>query len=122
MLDPNDDASLIGQVRLAVDGDTKMPLRVQVFDASDELVFEVGYDSVSFTRPEDREFEFKSAAGDQGDRGASRSTPRTPDRRRSASRRARKAEQAREHGQDRRTGWSTVVVSKPGCRPDGSGA
>ena len=69
VLDPNDDDSLIGQVRLAIDGETKMPLRVQVFNVNAAPVFEVGYDSVSFTRPEDREFEFKAAAGDQGDRG-----------------------------------------------------
>ena len=31
VLDPNDSNTLISQVRIAIDGDTKMPLRVQVF-------------------------------------------------------------------------------------------
>ena len=31
VLDPNDANSLISQVRIAIDGDTKVPLRVQVF-------------------------------------------------------------------------------------------
>ena len=62
VLEPNDE-SLIKQVRLAVDGDTKLPLRVQVYAANKKLVFEVGYTDVNFTRPDDREFVFKPPPG-----------------------------------------------------------
>ncbi len=63
VLSPNDDDSLISQVKLAVDGENKSPLRVQVFSTDAELVFETGYTEVSFTRPEDREFEFNPPPG-----------------------------------------------------------
>jgi hypothetical protein len=76
VLDPNDDASLIGQIRLAVDGETKMPLRVQILNTKADLVFEVGYDSVSFTRPGGPRVRVQRPAGDQGDREGAR--PRRP--------------------------------------------
>ena len=118
VLDPNDDATLISQIRLAIDGDTRMPLRVQVFGAGDELVFEVGYDSVSFTRPEDREFEFNPPPGTKVTEGEP-IAPRMPNE--------REREQAREEAEDAReqdkvvgSGWSTVVVSKMSHDPDAS--
>jgi outer membrane lipoprotein-sorting protein len=117
VLDPNDDDSLVGQVRLAVDGETKMPLRVQVFNVKAALVFEVGYDSVSFTRPEDREFEFKAPPGTKVTEAES-VTPRTPNK--------KAREQVREEAREARdsakvvgTGWSTVVVQNLGAT-DGS--
>ena len=63
VLDPNDSGTLISQVRLAVDGDTKLPLRVQVFGPDNKIVFEVGYTSVDFTRPDDAEFVFNPPPG-----------------------------------------------------------
>jgi outer membrane lipoprotein-sorting protein len=118
VLDPNDDATLIRQIRLAIDGDTRMPLRVQVFGAGEEPVFEVGYDSVSFTRPEDREFEFNPPPDTKVTEGE-QIAPRTPD--------TKEREQAREEAQDARdqvkivgSGWSTVAVSKISDDPDAS--
>jgi outer membrane lipoprotein-sorting protein len=120
VLDPDDDATLISQVRLAIDGDTKMPLRVQVFGADDKLVFEVGYDSVQFTRPEDREFQFSPPRGTQVTEGGTIG-PRTPDK--------KAREQARENAQQARdsvkivgSGWSTVAVRKVSGDPDASGS
>ena len=115
VLDPNDDASLIGQIRLAIDGETKMPLRVQIFNVKADLVFEVGYDSVSFTRPEDREFEFKAPPGTKVTEGE-KIAPRTPDREgpRAGARGGRGGpEQAKIVG----SGWSTVAVQKRRVRP-----
>ena len=110
VLDPNDDDTLISQVRIAIDGETKMPLRVQVFGVDDALVFEVGYDQVSFTTPDDREFEFNPPKGTTV-KEAEPITPRTPtaDERKAAE---QKAEDAREHVKVVGTGWSTVVVSR----------
>ena len=121
VLDPNDDATLISQVRLAIDGDTKMPLRVQIFAADSEPVFEVGYDSVSFTRPEDREFEFKPPRGTKVTEGEAL-TPRTPNK--------KAREQLRDESEDAGdqvkivgSGWSTVAVGKAsGGDPAGSGS
>ena len=62
-LDPNDSNSLISQVRLAIDGETKMLLRVQVFGTDNKIVFEVAYTSVDFTRPDDSEFLFNPPPG-----------------------------------------------------------
>jgi outer membrane lipoprotein-sorting protein len=118
VLDPNDDATLISQVRLAIDGDTKMPLRVQVYGTGDELVFEVGYDRVSFTRPEDRKFEFNPPPGTEVTEGE-RIGPRTPTE--------KEREQARQEAQEARdqvtivgSGWSTVAVRKMSGDPDAS--
>ncbi len=117
VLDPNDDASLIGQIRLAVDGETKMPLRVQVFNVNAALVFEVGYDSVSFTRPEDREFEFNAPPGTKVTE-AGEATPPQPNKKEREQVRE-EAREARESAQVVGTGWSTVMVQKVGT-PQGS--
>jgi outer membrane lipoprotein-sorting protein len=110
VLDPNDEATLISQIRLAIDGDTRMPLRVQVYGADDKLVFEVGYDSVKFTRPEDREFQFRPPRGSKVTEEGSTS-PRTPTK--SEQQQARKqAQQAREEVKTVGSGWSTVAVRK----------
>jgi outer membrane lipoprotein-sorting protein len=120
VLDPNDDATLISQIRLAIDGDTKMPLRVQIFGAGSELVFEVGYDSVSFTRPEDREFEFNPPPGTEVTEGEPIG-PRTPNE--------KAREQVREEAQEARdqvkivgSGWSTVAVGKASGDTGASGS
>ena len=112
VLDPNNDDTLISQVRIAIDGETKMPLRVQVFGVDDALVLEVGYDQVSFTTPDDREFEFNPPKGTTV-KEAGPITPRTPtaDERKSAE---QKAEDAREHVKVVGTGWSAVVVAEIG--------
>jgi outer membrane lipoprotein-sorting protein len=120
VLDPNDDATLINQIRLAIDGDTRMPLRVQIFSAGDELVFEVGYDSVNFTRPEDREFEFKPPPGTEVTEGESIG-PATPNKK--AREQVREeASQARDQVKIVGSGWSTVAVSKVSDDPDASGS
>jgi len=117
VLDPNDDASLVGQIRLAVDGETKMPLRVQILNVNADLVFEVGYDSVSFTRPEDREFEFNAPPGTTVTEGE-KITPRLPtDKEREQAR--EEAEEARAETKVVGSGWSTVVVREVGS-PDGN--
>ena len=119
VLDPNDDASLVGQIRLAVDGETKLPLRVQILNEKADLVFEVGYDSVSFTRPDDREFEFNPPPGTEVTEGGA-ITPREPT--------AAERKKARERVEDSRAdtkivgdGWSTVAVREVG-EVDGSGS
>jgi outer membrane lipoprotein-sorting protein len=112
VLNPDDQDTLISQIRIAIDGDTKMPLRVQVFGVDDVLVFEVGYDQVSFTTPDDREFEFNAPKGTTVKK-AEPVTPRTPtaNERKAAQ---QKAEDTRERVQVTGTGWSTVLVREIG--------
>jgi outer membrane lipoprotein-sorting protein len=120
VLDPNDDATLISQIRLAIDGDTKMPLRVQIYGAGDKLVFEVGYESVSFTRPEDREFEFNAPPGTKVTEGETIG-PRTPNKK---AREQVREEASQAHDQVKivGSGWSAVAVSKVSGDPDTSGS
>ena len=64
VLAPRDERSLIGQVRLAVDAETSMPLRVQVYAAgATEPAFETGFTSVSFSTPDDSVFAFSPPPG-----------------------------------------------------------
>ena len=50
--------SLIDDVRVAVDSETSMPLRVQVNSDGDEPAFEVGFTSVTLGEPSDDVFRF----------------------------------------------------------------
>jgi hypothetical protein len=92
---------------------------VQVFGVDDVLVFEVGYDQVSFTTPDAREFEFNAPKGTTV-KEAEPVTPRTPNatKRKAAQ---QKAEDARERVQVTGAGWSTVLVREIGDDPQ-SGA
>jgi outer membrane lipoprotein-sorting protein len=104
VLDPNDANSLISQVRIAIDGDTKVPLRVQVFGTDNKIVFEVAYTSVDFTRPDDAEFVFNPPPGAKvTEIQPSDKTPSPQDR-----------EQAQNASTVVGTGWTAVVVTKVG--------
>ncbi len=61
---PRDTGSLVGQVRIAIDGEHRVPLRVQVF-ARDAVTaaFEVGFTQVSFDVPGDEQFAFTPPPG-----------------------------------------------------------
>ncbi len=64
VVSPRDDRSLIDDVRLAVDGATSMPLRIQVNSAgADEPAFEVGFTSVTFEEPSDDVYRFNPPPG-----------------------------------------------------------
>lgn len=56
---PRDERSLVGDVRMAIDAETSMPLRFEVnARGSDEPAFEVGFTSVNFAEPGDDVFRF----------------------------------------------------------------
>jgi outer membrane lipoprotein-sorting protein len=59
VLRPKDGQSLVGQVRIAIDAEQNVPLRVRVYaaDATDPAV-EIGFTQVSFEMPGDEHFEF----------------------------------------------------------------
>jgi outer membrane lipoprotein-sorting protein len=105
VLDPNDSNSLISQARIAIDGDTKLPLRVQVFGTDNKIVFEVAYTSVDFTRPDDSEFAFNPPPGAKvTEIQPSDQTPSAQDR--------KQGEEARKATAVVGTGWTAVAVTK----------
>ncbi len=64
LLTPRDARSLIGSVRLAVDAQTSVPLRVQVFArGASSPAIQVGFTDVSFTVPDASVFAFVPPAG-----------------------------------------------------------
>jgi hypothetical protein len=64
VLAPKDSSSLVKEVRLALDGETLVPLRIQVYAKSAaEPAFEVGFTSVTFTPPSTDNFTFTPPAG-----------------------------------------------------------
>lgn len=64
VLRPKDAGTLIDTVRIAVDGETSMPLRVRVFGASQvEPAVEIGFTSVSFEVPDASVFAFVPPPG-----------------------------------------------------------
>ncbi|MFG3439609.1 outer membrane lipoprotein carrier protein LolA [Nonomuraea sp. NPDC047897] len=64
VLAPKDDGSLVQEVRLALDGETYVPLQVQVFaKGAAEPAFQVGFTQVTFTPPAEENFTFTPPAG-----------------------------------------------------------
>lgn len=64
VLAPKDQGSLVQEVRIAIDGETYVPLRVQVFaKGSPEAAFEVKFTEVTFTPPAEENFTFTPPAG-----------------------------------------------------------
>jgi hypothetical protein len=64
VLAPKSPSSLIGQVRIAVDGARDVPLRVQIFArGATSPAFQVGYTSVSFVPPAASNFDFTPPSG-----------------------------------------------------------
>nr|MDT0659318.1 hypothetical protein [Micromonospora sp. DSM 115978] len=64
ILDPRDDASLVGQVRIAIDATEHVPLRFEVLPpAAEEAAFEVAFTQVDFARPDPEQFAFNPPAG-----------------------------------------------------------
>ncbi len=116
VLTPRDKASLVTGIRIAVDGQTHLPLRVQVFGSADKPVIEIGYTSVTIGRPDARMFAFNPPAGTKVTeaKAPAKKAPATADRKA-----AEKKLEARKAQADARTkvvgdGWTQVVVTKLG--------
>lgn len=62
---PRDDRSLVAKVRIAIDGTEHIPTRVQVFAKGHPAspAFEIGFDQISFSRPDPAVFSFTPPAG-----------------------------------------------------------
>jgi outer membrane lipoprotein-sorting protein len=99
ILAPRDAASLIGQVRLAIDSRQHVPLRVQVFaKGRAEPAYEVAFAQVSFDRPDDAQFAFNPPPGTTVKEATEQPPTDAPAR----------AERPTVVG----TGWTSVLVAK----------
>ncbi|WP_051114169.1 LolA family protein [Actinopolymorpha alba] len=64
ILTPRDTTSLVGQVRLAIDGAKHIPLQVQVFArGASEPAFQVGFTQITFGTPSADQFTFSPPPG-----------------------------------------------------------
>ncbi|PSL03698.1 outer membrane lipoprotein-sorting protein [Haloactinopolyspora alba] len=64
VVSPKDDKSLIGSIRLAVDGEHGLPLRVRILSSEGgDPVFEMGFTSVTFGEPDESVYDFNPPAG-----------------------------------------------------------
>ncbi|MGI8450182.1 MAG: LolA family protein, partial [Streptosporangiaceae bacterium] len=64
VLAPKSPGSLVGQVRIAIDGQHGVPLRVQVFTkGATSPAIQIGFTSVSFVRPAAADLNFRPPAG-----------------------------------------------------------
>ena len=64
VLTPKDKTTLVGSVRIAIDSQEHIPLRVQVYSTKlANPAFEVGFTAVDFAKPDARQFAFTPPAG-----------------------------------------------------------
>jgi hypothetical protein len=64
VLTPKDRTTLVGSVRIAIDSQEHVPLRVQVYSTKrTNPAFEVGFTAVDFAKPDARQFAFTPPAG-----------------------------------------------------------
>jgi len=113
VLAPRDKASLVGQVRIAIDATEHLPLRLEVYPkGSDETAFQIAFTQIDFARPDDAQFRFNPPPGAKIEEESS-----SPDS--GAGEKAEKAPTSPEEAglTTVGTGWTTVVVAKG----DGSG-
>ncbi len=119
VLTPRDGASLVKQVRVAVDGANFVPLRVQVFGAGDKAALDVAYTDIAFGAPDARMFAFNAPEGTKVTEKAvpERKEPSKADKKELEARKAQAQKDTTVVG----SGWSSVVVTKlPGGGASGN--
>jgi outer membrane lipoprotein-sorting protein len=110
VLTPKEPASLVSSVRLAVDSEQHVPLRVQVFaKGATDPAFEVGFTSVDFSRPDAAQFAFNPPAG-------TKVTERTLPAHKGGGKPGTTAGKPKVVG----TGWATVAVATLPQKASGS--
>ncbi|MCA2212010.1 LolA family protein [Jidongwangia harbinensis] len=111
VLAPRDTASLIGQVRLAVDAKEHIPLRVDVYakGANDPAV-RVAFQQISFTVPDAEQFAFNPPPGTKVNTEKAPAT--VPDRERGQKLAPNDRPQQNEQMTVVGKGWTSVLVAK----------
>lgn len=114
VLTPKDDRSLIGQVRVAIDAKTSVPLRVETLSTAGDDIATVGFTTVDFTSPDAAQFDFNPPPGAKVTEAT---TPQKPAGKPSKAEReaaTKRTEQAKAETKVVGEGWTTVVVTKVG--------
>jgi hypothetical protein len=113
VLAPRDKASLVGQVRIAIDAAEHLPLRLEVYPkGSDQTAFQIAFTQIDFARPDDSQFRFNPPP----DAKVEEDTSPAPGAREKAEKAPKTPEEAglTTVGE----GWTTVVVAKgDGTKP-----
>ncbi len=123
VLTPKSKDTRIASVRIAIDAEKHVPLRVQVFSTKlSNPAFEVGFTSVDFATPEAPQFEFTPPAGTTVTQ--SDSLKKSADATNAAPKGMSPAEAAKGASQLKvvGSGWSTVVVAPLSTMTGASGA
>ncbi|MGA8117220.1 MAG: sigma-E factor regulatory protein RseB domain-containing protein [Actinocatenispora sp.] len=109
---PKDNATRVQQIRIAVDGDKHIPLRVQVFARGyNTPAFEASFTHVSFSKPDASEFTFNPPAGTKvRDVQPGKDEPKgmPPARHGQADAKAHHGDEPKVIGK----GWTSIVVAK----------
>lgn len=125
VLTPKSTTTLVGSVRIAVDGSTYLPLRVDVFAKADpnKPAFELGYTDISYATPADSTFAFSPPAGTKvteksvpssgtpGSLHGSKGTPTKAQRQAAQQKAAQARSELADHVKTYGDGWSSVVVA-----------
>lgn len=112
VLTPRDSASLIGQVRLAIDGEKHIPLGVDVYaKGSDDPAIRVAFQQVSFDVPDAEQFTFNPPPGTKVTEPTAEDVAEHGKALEEGKAQAEKAEQP-EGTQVVGEGWTSVLVAK----------
>ncbi|NUR85626.1 MAG: DUF2092 domain-containing protein, partial [Nonomuraea sp.] len=104
VLAPKEEGSLVQEVRIALDGETYVPLQVQVYaKGSAEPAFQVGFTQVTFSAPAEENFQFTPPAG-------AKVEEKTVNANAAQSQHAEQAEKAAQDVKLVGDGWTSVAV------------
>jgi outer membrane lipoprotein-sorting protein len=105
ILSPRDTASLVGELRLAIDAEEHVPLRVQVYArGGGQPAYEVAFTQVSFARPDDAQFAFNPPPGTTIEEAPAQDAPRKPE--------GPATEDSAAAPRVVGSGWTSVVITK----------
>ncbi|MFF5112238.1 outer membrane lipoprotein carrier protein LolA [Streptosporangium sp. NPDC000509] len=108
VLAPKDASSLVKEVKVALDGETFVPLRIQVYARSAaEPAFEIGFTSVTFSPPAAENFTFTPPAGAKVEET---SLGELAEERGRQGEKLREGEEIRNKAEIVGEGWTTVAV------------
>lgn len=114
LLSPRDTDSLVGQVRLAIDAEQHIPLRVEVYaKGAAKPAVRVAFDSISFDVPDAEQFKFNPPPGAKIDEAGTPSADSTkkrdvPNPSSSAAKPSAKGEEPKVIGK----GWTSILSAK----------
>ncbi|MET0418684.1 MAG: sigma-E factor regulatory protein RseB domain-containing protein [Actinoplanes sp.] len=122
VLSPRDTTSLIGQVRLAIDAEKHIPLRVDVYAKnSNSPAVRVAFQQISFATPDAQQFVFNPPPGTKVNETNANQLEKDLAKEHKAEAHKAEAQKAEAAGEGLRTigdGWTTIVTAK---MPKGEG-